>query len=134
MNAVFAHSFDEPETYAANPPGDTEALAWLDTATNVAILARREGEAIGAMAGYILPKFEQARAELYIYDLAVLEAHRRHGAATVMIEEARRLARQAGAWTVFVQADTTAEDAPAQALYRRLASREITALHFDIEP
>ena len=61
-------------------------------------------------------------------------AHRRRGVATDMIEESRRVARAVGAWTVFVQADSTPEDKPAQALYRKLASDEITALHFDIEP
>ncbi len=51
-----------------------------------------------------------------------------------MIEAARRVARDAGAWTVFIQAETAPEDAPARALYRRFARSEITTLHFDIAP
>ena len=43
------------------------------------------------------------------------------GVATAMIAETRRIAKAAGAWTVFVQADTTPDDVPAQALYRSLA-------------
>ena len=51
-----------------------------------------------------------------------------------LIDATRPIARKAGAWTIFVQADTIPEDEPARALYRKLASEEITALHFDIAP
>lgn len=134
MNAVFSKVFGEPENYAANPPSDEYAEAWLSNPSNVAILAEDDGKPVGALAGYVLPKFEQARSEAYIYDLAVVESHRRKGAATAMIDEMRRTAREAGAWTVFVQADTNPEDEPARLLYRKLSYSEITALHFDIEP
>ena len=134
MNALFSTVFGEPENYAAHPPDEDYARTWLANPNNVAILAEVEGKAVGAIGGYILPKFEQERRELFIYDLAVLESHRRKGVATAMIEETRRIARDIGAWTVFVQADTIPEDEPARALYRKLASSEITALHFDIEP
>ncbi len=134
MNALFADVFGEPENYAANPPDDVYAARWLANPHHVAVLAEVDGAAVGALAGYILPKFEQARSELYIYDLAVLESHRRMGVATALIEETRRIARDTGAWTVFVQADIIPEDEPARALYRKLASEEITALHFDIKP
>ena len=134
MNALFSEVFGEPENYTAHPPDDAYAQGWLADPNNIAILAQADGEPVGALAGYVLPKFEQARSELYIYDLAVLESHRRIGAATAMIGEMRRIAREVGAWTVFVQADTIPEDEPARALYRKLSHSEITALHFDIEP
>ena len=134
MNAVFSDVFEEPENYADKPPSDEYARGWLADPNNIAILAEADGRAVGALAGYVLPKFEQERSELYIYDLAVCESHRRLGVATAMIEETRRIARDVGAWTVFVQADTTPEDEPAQALYRSLTVSELTALHFDIEP
>lgn len=134
MNALFSEVFGEPENYAEHPPGDGYAQGWLSNPNNVAILAEMDGEAIGAIGGYILPKFEQKRCELYIYDLAVVESHRRIGVATAMIEETRRIAREAGAWTIFVQADAHPEDEPARALYRKLSSSAIVAHHYDIEP
>jgi len=78
----------------------------------------------------VLPKFEQPRKEIYIYDLAVAEAHRRRGIATAMIEELRRIAAAIGAWVIFVQADYG--DDPAVALYTKLGTRE-DVMHFDIE-
>jgi aminoglycoside 3-N-acetyltransferase I len=41
----------------------------------------RDGAVVGALAAYVLPKFERERAEVYIYDLAVAEAFRRMGVA-----------------------------------------------------
>ena len=36
---------------------------------------------VGGLAAYVLPKFEQERSEVCIYDLAVAEPHRRQGIA-----------------------------------------------------
>lgn len=134
MNRLFALAFDDPETYGDAPPGDHWATRWLANPDHIALLAERAGEPVGALAAYVLPKFEQARSEIYIYDLAVIEPVRRQGVATGLIDHLRAVARDIGAWTIFVQADTIPEDEPARALYRKLACEEMTALHFDIAP
>lgn len=134
MNALFGEVFDDPASFGSAPPDDAYAQRLLGRNDTVLLLAMAGSTPIGALAGYVLPKYEQARCELYIYDLAVLEDWRRRGVATALIDEIRRIAREAGAWTVFVQADTIPEDEPARTLYRKLASEEITALHFDIAP
>ena len=84
---------------------------------------------VGGLAAYELRKFEQARSEFYLYDLAVAGAHRREGIATALIMALRRVAAERGAYVVFVQADLV--DAPAVALYTKLGVRE-DVLHFDI--
>jgi ribosomal protein S18 acetylase RimI-like enzyme len=89
MLAMFGKAFDDLPTYTRNQPSDGY-LGSLLAGDNFVALAAFEGpEVIGGIAGYVLPKFEQARSELYIYDLAVSESHRRHGVATAMIEELR---------------------------------------------
>ena len=134
LNALFADVFGEPETYADRLPSDDYARELLSD-PSVILLAAVEGDrVIGAIGGYRLRKFEQERSEVYIYDLAVASDRRRRGIATALIEATRRIARETGAWTVFVQADTIPEDEPARALYRSVASEEIIALHFDIAP
>lgn len=134
MNELFGTVFDDRSSYCSTPPDDTYAQALLARRDTVLLLALEQETPVGALAGYVLPKYEQARSELYIYDLAVIPAWRRRGVATALIEETRGIAREVGAWTIFVQADTIPEDEPARALYRKLASEEITALHFDIAP
>lgn len=134
MNALFGEVFGEPETYVDVPPSDEYAHGLLTDPHVVLIVAEEADLVVGAIGGYVLRKFEQERCEVYIYDLAVVEDCRRQGIATALIGATRRIARAIGAWTVFVQADTIPEDEPARALYRKLASEEITALHFDIAP
>ena len=79
----------------------------------------------------MLDKLEQRRSEIYIYDLAVAEAHRRQGIATALIEELKDIASRIGAWVIYVQADYG--DEPAVALYEKLGTRE-DVMHFDIVP
>ena len=79
----------------------------------------------------MLDKLEQRRSEIYIYDLAVAEAHRRQGIATALIVELKDIASRIGAWVIYVQADYG--DEPAIALYEKLGTRE-DVMHFDIAP
>ncbi|MCR9128173.1 MAG: AAC(3)-I family aminoglycoside N-acetyltransferase [Alphaproteobacteria bacterium] len=131
LNALFAEAFEDPGSYQAQPPSD-DYLADRLARHDIIVLCAFEGETvIGGLVAYVLDKLEQARAEVYIYDLAVAEAHRRQGAATALIEALKPIAREAGAWVIYVQADY--EDPPAIALYEKLGVRE-EVLHFDIAP
>ena len=153
LNALFADIFADPESYGAKRPSDAylqQLLAKKHVVVLVVLAAdaarvspeakvrsNAEGgqevvcgqEVVGGLVAYELEKFEQARSELYIYDLAVAAAHRRKGIATALIERLREIASQRGAWVVYVQADYG--DDPAIALYEKLGKRE-EVLHFDI--
>lgn len=131
MLAVFGDAFDERETYLAKQPDDAYLQRLLADPNFVAIAAVAGGVAIGALAAYVLPKFEQARSECYLYDLAVGAAWRRRGVATAMIGALQRLAARRGIYVIFVQADHG--DDAAIALYTQLGLRE-DVLHFDIAP
>lgn len=131
LNALFAEAFEDPASYLAEPPGDD----WLSERLGregIVVLTAWDGNAlVGGLVAYELDKLERARRELYIYDLAVAEAHRRRGAATALIAELQTLAAARGAWVVYVQADYG--DDPAIALYGKLGTRE-EVLHFDMPP
>ena len=128
---AFGVVFGEPETYSGRQPDDAYLRALLGGNTFIALAAVENGFVIGGLAAYELKKFEQARSEIYIYDLAVVAAYRRQGVATALIERLREIAVARGAHALFVQADTGAQDAPAIALYSKLGRRE-EVLHFDI--
>lgn len=129
LNRLFGDAFGEPETYASDPPDDAYCRALL-AKDHVAVIVALEGDdVVGGLVAYELEKFEKARSEFYIYDLAVRETHRRRGIATALIERLREIALRRGAWVVYVQADYT--DPPAVALYEKLGERE-EVLHFDI--
>lgn len=128
---TFGEAFHDLETYTGSQPGDDYLRRLLASDCFIALVATIDGEVVGGLAAYELRKFEQERSEIYIYDLAVAERHRRKGVATALIRELREMARARGAHAIFVQADTGVEDAPAIALYTGLGIRE-SVLHFDI--
>jgi len=127
--SMFGEAFDDPETYGARRPGPAYLRRLLGGDTFIALAACEGSQVIGGIAAYELMKFEQERSEIYIYDLAVAQAHRRKGVATGLIRALQRIARERGAWVVFVQADPP--DEPAVALYTKLGVRE-DVLHFDL--
>jgi aminoglycoside 3-N-acetyltransferase I len=132
MNAllsVFGKAFEEPRTYEGALPGAAYLEGLLAKRHFIALAALEDGAVIGGLTAYELAKFEQERSEIYIYDLAVAEAHRRRGVATALIGELRRIGATRGAYVIFVQADRG--DDPAIALYSKLGVRE-EVLHFDI--
>lgn len=126
---LFATAFDEVDNDAKTSPTDAYLEALLASDTFVLLAALRGSHVIGALTAYELRKYEQPRSEIYIYDLAVAEAHRRQGVATDLIEHLKPVARARGAHVIFVQADPA--DLPAVALYTKLGLRE-DVHHFDI--
>jgi len=131
MLVMFGRAFGDVPTYTANQPDDAYLQRLLESQTFVAIAAVAGTAVVGGLAGYVLPKFEQARSEFYIYDLAVDQAHRRRGVAKAIIQELKSVAAAKGIYVMFVQADYG--DDPAIALYTKLGVRE-EVLHFDISP
>jgi aminoglycoside 3-N-acetyltransferase I len=95
MLRVFGDAFGEAEKYGGGP--DDAYLARLLAKDHfIALAATKDGAVVGGLAAYELEKFEQARSEIYIYDLAVAAAQRRQGIATALIEGLRRIAASRG--------------------------------------
>ncbi len=127
--ATFGEAFEEMDTYGRKQPGTVYLQKLLGSDYFLALAALKSGKVVGGLAAYELKKFEQERSEIYIYDLAVSEGHRREGIATALIQELKRLAGARGAYVIFVQADVG--DDPAIALYSKFGRRE-DVLHFDM--
>ena len=126
---TFAEAFDDVKTYCSNRPDAHYFRQLLGSDDFIALAALKDGQVVGGIVAYELRKFEQARSEIYIYDLAVALPHRREGIATALIEELKQIAQVRGAYVIFVQADIG--DEPAIKLYTKLGVRE-DVLHFDI--
>ncbi|MTF39461.1 AAC(3)-I family aminoglycoside N-acetyltransferase [Cyanobacterium aponinum] len=126
---VFGEAFDEVDTYSSSRPSSAYLKQLLGSDYFIVLAALKNGAVVGGIAAYELRKFEQERSEIYIYDLAVVAAHRRKGIATALIQELKKIASARAAYVIFVQADIG--DDPAIALYTKLGTRE-DVLHFDI--
>jgi aminoglycoside 3-N-acetyltransferase I len=129
LNALFGRTFADPESYGSHPPSDAYLRRLLAKEHVIALVALIDGSVVGGLVAYELDKFEQERREIYIYDLAVTEAHRRQGIALGLIARLREIAAHRDAWVIYVQADYG--DAPAIALYAKLGVRE-DVMHYDI--
>ena len=131
LNAMFGAAFDDVDAYGGAPPSDAYLEDLLAKPHVIPLAALAEGRVIGGLVAYELEKFEQARREIYIYDLAVDETQRRRGVARGLIAELQQIAKARSAWVIYVQADYG--DEPAIALYTKLGRRE-DVMHFDIDP
>src|SRR4029079_12153997 len=98
LNALFGEAFDDPLSYGADSPADAWLEGLLAKPHVIALVALAGGAVVGGLVAYELDKFEQARREIYIYDLAVAEAQRRRGIATALIQRLREIAAERGAW------------------------------------
>jgi aminoglycoside 3-N-acetyltransferase I len=129
MLAMFGDAFDEKQTYTGAIPSEDYLRRLLSDDRFIALAALQDDAVIGGLAAYVLQKFEQERSEVYIYDLAVAEKHRRRGVASELIGRLKDIAKARGAHVIYVQADLG--DGPAIALYTKVGIRE-DVLHFDI--
>jgi aminoglycoside 3-N-acetyltransferase I len=126
---VFGEAFNDVATYQNAIPSDAYLQSLLVKPHFIALVAMRGDQVVGGLAAYELEKFERERREIYIYDLAVAEEHRRKGVATNLIKELQHIATSRDAYVIFVQADP--EDEPAIRLYESFGKRE-SPYHFDI--
>jgi aminoglycoside 3-N-acetyltransferase I len=129
MLGMFGEAFGEEETYTRAQPGVAYLEGLLRADHFIALAALHAGAVVGRLVAYELKKFERERSEVYIYDLAVAEQHRRRGIATDLLMHLKAIAKARGAYVIYVQADLV--DAPAIALYSKLGTQE-DVLHFDI--
>ena len=127
--AVFGEAFGDHDAYQGAVPTDGYLKDLLKKPHFIALAALDGDKVVGGLAAYVLEKFEQARSEVYIYDLAVLEGHRRKGVAKGLIRELAHISKKLGTYVMFVQADPP--DTPAIRLYESIGTRE-DVLHFDI--
>ena len=126
---MFGEAFEDVPTYQDAVPSDGYLASLLAKPHFIALAATNGEDVVGGLAAYVLDKFERDRREIYIYDLAVAEAHRRRGVATTLIKQLVEIAKERRAYVVFVQADRG--DEAAIKLYESLGTRE-DVHHFDI--
>lgn len=130
LNVLFGVAFEDPQTYCAEVPPPDYLRTLLGRPHVIVLVAFAGEDVVGGLVAYELEKLERAQSEIYLYDLAVAEAHRRRRIATALIERLCALAVERGSSSVYVQADW--EDKPAQALYGKLGTRK-RVLHFDLD-
>ncbi|WP_405972876.1 GNAT family N-acetyltransferase [Streptomyces sp. NBC_00988] len=122
-----------PQLSSTAEPLDRAAVErMVSCATNTVLVARAEGTVVGTLTLVMSPVPSGLRGR--VEDVVVDSAARGRGIAALLIDEALRIAREAGARTV----DLTSrpDRAAANRLYERLGFRvrESTVYRFPLEP
>jgi GNAT superfamily N-acetyltransferase len=94
---------------------EKQARLFLADRNNALFLAEEGGTAIGYATANRLQRFDNRRAEVLLYDIAVEELHHRRGAGRALIARVLAWAREVGAENVWVLTDS--DDARACAFY-----------------
>jgi aminoglycoside 3-N-acetyltransferase I len=131
LNRLFKDAFGDDFPPDSARPTETYLENLLRKPHIIPLVAVEKGQIVGGLVAYVLDKFEQARSEIYIYDLAVAAEFRRRGIARALILELKKIAQKIGAWVIYVQADKDEADLPARKLYESLGERE-DVFHYDI--
>jgi ribosomal protein S18 acetylase RimI-like enzyme len=104
----------DPE-YATLTVDDAARRMQAMAAVEEVFLAESAGEAVGFMSLRLVPYLDQDVPDAEVMNLFVRSEARRQGVARRLIEEAERVAREAGATSVHIM--TGAENREAQAFY-----------------
>jgi aminoglycoside 3-N-acetyltransferase I len=129
---VFGEAFEDTKRYNSKIIDEKYVQQILQNPLIIVLVAIEENTVIGGLVAYILQKLELNTNEIYLYDLAVMEQHRRKGIATNLIKKLQIIGEAENTKTIFVQADNI--DKPAVSLYTKLATEVETEItHFDIE-
>jgi len=126
--ALLREWFEEPG--AALSFGYVEALLALDSFW--LLVALNGDTVVGALTAHTLPLTRCEGSEIFIYDIAVAQEHRRAGVGARLVQTLRELASAESVVGVFVAAD--AGDTHALDFYRAIGGTEGEVRHFDFEP
>jgi ribosomal protein S18 acetylase RimI-like enzyme len=135
--AGFLSVSSSPETEIRRlGPGDEEVIRRFAEGTpqtalladnRTIFLAAFDGdEPVGFVFGYDLPRRHGAPSILFVYELEIVESHRRRGIASALMRELRRVSGTAEAFVL-----TEPENDAANALYESLGGTRIETVMWD---
>jgi aminoglycoside 3-N-acetyltransferase I len=95
------------------------------------VAAYLNNEIVGGITAHILPSIYGNFNELYIYDMAISQAHQRHGIGSKMLDFVKSYSKEHGIIDLFVQAD--AVDSGARNFYKKNGGVEEDVRHYDFK-
>jgi aminoglycoside 3-N-acetyltransferase I len=128
---VFSQAFGDEVADTQDLPDDSYLTALLTKSDFYALVALSPEGVVGGLTGYELILPTKKKKELYLYDLAVDEKHRKQGIATSLVNELKMHARENNISLIFVEAESAGIEAIG--FYRSLKAEQLSVEHFNIE-
>lgn len=123
---LFNEVFEEYHSVASN-----EHLDKLLSKTEfLAVVAIKEGEIIGGLTAYELPRYYNDRSEFYIYDIAVKTELHNQGVGKKLIAFLKRHGKENDVETIFVEAHS--EETQAVKFYESTFGKSEKVDHFNL--
>lgn len=102
-----------------------QVYAFLAQGTHEMVLAMAAGRAVGMASGVVMLHPDKP-PHFFINEVSVLDAFRRRGVGTALVQRLREIAEGRGCAEVWVA--TEGDNAPARGLYRAVRGRETEAV------
>jgi aminoglycoside 3-N-acetyltransferase I len=122
--SVMASVFGE----GSNSPSSEYIASLLNRDDFWVIAALANGTPVAGLTAFVLPLTHSEMAELLVYDIAVMQTHRRQGIGRRLLEMARSLAAERGIATTWVPVDN--RDVHALEFYRSAGGAPSSATIF----
>lgn len=123
-----AYAIAAVQRFKGRFPDADSMEAFLSGAENVLLVAEEENAPLGFLLAYRLARWDQARPMLFLYEIEVLEAHRRRGIGRALVAELQAIGRREGCLKLFVI--TNAANEAAMALYQATGAQRLS--HDDV--
>ena len=114
---VATRSILSEEQTAGAAASDAELAAALSDPRCMLLLAVSDGAPVGLLSAYVFPDVVSGGSLAYLYDIDVVEAQRRSGVGTSLVNALLALCREDGVKLVW--AGTDAENRPARRTFER---------------
>lgn len=108
MLRLFHEAFEKED---AEPPAPKYLQSLLARQDFHAVVALRGQKVVGGLTAYELEMLTREARELFIYDVAVAQLHRRGGIGRALLEAARELCVERGLCAMYVAASADEEHA-----------------------
>jgi aminoglycoside 3-N-acetyltransferase I len=126
---VFRSSLDDvelarqalAEIHERRPVAEAAISSFLNDPVCYLILAVEDGRVLGSLNGYSLRQPDRHRTQFLLYEIDVLQEHRRRGVGTALVNAFTDEARAAGAFEVWVVSNESTS--AALAMYRKCGYR-----------
>ena len=111
-----------------NPLSELEAKKFLEDEKFMVLAAMSVDQLLGGLIAHVVPNYYKGGRDLFIYDIAIDEAHQRQGHGMALLDYCKNFCIANGFKEMYVSAE--ADDLEANNFYRKSQGEELAAIYY----